>query len=299
MPREKKLGPGELGPPWTVLKLLRWTTGYFEQRDVTGTPRLDADLLLGHALGLDRVELYARTDQKVDDESRRAFRQLVKRRAAGEPVAYLVGHKEFWQLDLTTDDRAIVPRPETEVVVEVALDRLPEPNGELRVADIGTGTGAIALALARERPALALAATDVSREALELAGENAEAHELGDRIELFDGDLFEALPEAWRPLDLVVANPPYVPERDRDEVTIEVRDYEPDGALFAGPEGLEVIERLVPAAREWLSDGGWLVFEIGHRQREAARQLLEEAGYTEIDIRRDYEGRYRVASGKA
>ncbi|MFB6373736.1 MAG: peptide chain release factor N(5)-glutamine methyltransferase, partial [Bradymonadaceae bacterium] len=298
MAREKKLGPGELGPPWTVLKLLRWTTGYFEDNDVTSTPRLDADLLLGHVLGLDRVQLYARTDEEVGEQHRKAFRQLVKRRTNGEPVAYLIGRKEFWQLELKVDERALVPRPETEVAVEVALDRLPEPNGEFRVADIGTGSGAIALALTVERDDLAIAATDTSGEALALARENAETHDLSDRIDFFQGDLLDALPEQWRPLDVIVSNPPYVPQGDREEVTIEVRDHEPGEALYAGPAGLEITKRLVPAAHEWLAEGGWLIFEIGFHQNEAVRELLAETGFTDIAIRQDYEGHDRVASGR-
>ena len=298
MPREKELGPGELGPPWTVLKLLRWTAGYFDEEGVTTTPRLDADLLLGHILGLDRVELYARTEMEVDDEPRKAFRRLVKRRADGEPVAYLVGHKSFWEMDLKVDERALIPRPETEVAVETALELLPEPNGELRAADIGTGTGAIALALAHERDDLVIAATDTSAEALELARENADTFDPNDQVSFYQGDLFEALPDEWRPLDLVVANPPYVPKSDREDIMITVRDHEPAEALFGGPVGLAVTERLIPAAAEWLTTGGWLVFEIGYHQGEAVRTLLDECGFVDIDIRQDYEGQDRVAVGR-
>ena len=299
MPREKELGPGDLGPPWTVLKLLRWTAGYFDEEGVTATPRLDADLLLGHVLDLERVELYARTDMEVDEEPRKEFRRLVKRRADGEPVAYLVGHKSFWQMDLKVDKRALVPRPETEVIVEVALEKLPEPDGELRAADIGTGAGAIALALAHERDDLRIAATDTSEEALELARENAETFDPDDQISFYQGDLFDALPEEWRPLDLVVANPPYVPDSDREDLMITVRDHEPKEALFGGPVGLAVTERLIPAAAEWLTTDGWLIFEIGYHQGQAVRDMLADAGFVDVDIRQDYEGQDRVAYGRA
>jgi release factor glutamine methyltransferase len=190
----------------------------------------------------------------------------------------------------------LIPRPDTEVLVEVALEHLPEDT-ELRIADIGTGSGAVALALAEERPQAHLLATDISREALELASENAGRQELDERIDFEAGDLLEAVPEPWRPLDAVVCNPPYVAEEDPD-VEIDVRDFEPDRALFAGPEGLDVIERLVPQAFAALKPGGWLFFEIGYRQGEPARRLLEEAGFEDVAIRTDYGDRDRVAVGR-
>ncbi len=298
MTREKELGPGDLGPPWTVLKLLRWTTGFFDDRGVTETPRLDADLLLGHVLDLDRVELYARFDTEVDEQTRTAYRRLVKRRAAGEPVAHLVGHREFWQMQLETDDRALIPRPETEVVVEVALEKLGGSDASVRIADIGTGTGAIALALAEELPAARIAATDRSAEALELAARNVERQGLGDRIDLFEGDLYEALPEEWAPLEVIVSNPPYVAEGGEAEVEVAVRDHEPDEALFAGPDGLAVLERLVPGAPEWLAEGGWLVVEIGHDQGEPVRGMFEQAGFEAIEVVEDYAEHDRVVVGR-
>lgn len=296
MPREKDFGPGDLGPPWTVLKMLRWTSQFFEQKDVTDTPRLDADLLLGHVMDLERVQLYTKTDELVPDDERTEFRALVKRRAAGEPVAYLVGRRSFWQLELHCDDRALVPRPDTEVLVEVALETLPEDE-ELRVADIGTGTGAVALALASERPAWDIAATDDDAEALSLARENVEATELDEHVYLYQGDLLEAVPEPWLPLDAVISNPPYVADEDPD-VEIPVRKHEPAEALFAGPDGLGVIRRLVPAAFEALAPGGWLMLEHGHRQGSPVRELLQEAGFEAVETRQDYGERDRVTLGQ-
>lgn len=291
MTREKELRPDDLEPPWTVKKLLRWTSGYFEDQDVTETPRLDADLLLGKVLELDRVQLYARSDQPVSEEERTEFRQLVKRRVAGEPVAYLVGHREFWGLEFSTDDRALIPRPETERLVEAALDRLPEDES-IRVADVGTGTGAVAVALADERPAWEMLATDVSSEALELAAQNVEHHGFGDRIELLEGDLLDAVPEDWRPVDAVVANLPYVPAGDRGDVMIDVRDHEPDQALFAGDGGVETIGRLIDQADEALAGDGWLMLEIAHDQGEHVRSMLE--GWEGVDVVEDYGGHDRV-----
>jgi len=297
MVREKQLDPDDIGPPWTVLKLLRWTADYFEQRDLSATPRLDADLLLAEVLDLDRVELYARFDTVVDESDRASFRDLVKRRASGEPVAYLIGRKSFWQLELEVDDRAMIPRPETEVLVEEALEELPA--GEARsVTDVGTGTGAVALALARERPDLRIAATDISADALELAGRNIERHGFDDRIELFHGDLFGALPERWKSPDAIVSNPPYVPEEDRGELSIEIRDHEPDRALFAGTDGLAVLNGLIEGAAEVLAPGGWLFVEIGASQGDAVAERFERAGFREVEVRPDYDDRDRVVRGR-
>jgi release factor glutamine methyltransferase len=296
MPREKDFGPGELGPPWTVLKLLRWTAKFFEERDITETPRLDADLLLSHVLDVDRMDLYLKTDEEVPDAARDRFRALVKRRARGEPVAYLVGHREFWETDLKCDRRALVPRPDTEVLVETVIDTL-EADGDYRMVDIGTGTGAIALALADAFPDATIAATDISPDALELAAENVQAHHASDRVTVFEGDLLEALPDEWLPLDAVVCNPPYVKEDDPD-LQQAVLDHEPAQGLLAGPEGLDVIERLIPESFEALRAGGWLFFEFGYTQAEPVYTLLDEQGFEGIEIHQDYSDRDRVASAR-
>ncbi|MFB6262692.1 MAG: peptide chain release factor N(5)-glutamine methyltransferase [Bradymonadaceae bacterium] len=292
MAREKNQRPEDLGPPWTVRKLLRWTTRFFDEEANSESPRLDAELLLGDVLEMERVELYARSDAPVDEEERGEFRQLVKRRAAGEPVAYLVGHRPFWGMDLKTDDRSIVPRPETEVLVETFLDEFPDEPG--RVVDVGTGAGPIAIAVANERPRLEVAAVDVDADALNLARENAARHGLDDRIDFYRGDLLEALPERWFPLDSILSNPPYVPEDDRESLAIDVREHEPEEALFAGPDGLDVIRRLLPTARDRLAEDGRLVVEIGHDQGRAVRNLAREAGFGEYRIETDYSDRDRV-----
>ena len=296
MPREKDFGPGELGPPWTVLKMLRWTSNFFEERDVTETPRLDADLLLSHVLDVDRMDLYLKTDEEVPEAARDRFRAMVKRRAGGEPVAYLVGHREFWETDLKCDRRALVPRPDTEVLVETVVDTL-EADGDHRLADIGTGTGAIALALADEFPNATIAATEISSDALELAAENIEAHSASGRVTLLQGDLLDALPDDWGLLDAVVSNPPYVKEDDPD-VQQAVLDHEPAQSLLAGPDGLDVIRRLIPQAYEALRGGGWLFFEFGYTQAESVYTLLDEAGFEAIEIHQDYSDRDRVASAR-
>ncbi len=286
--------PDQLGPPWTILKILRWTTHFFEQKKVTDSARLDAELLLAHVLGFDRVKLYTHFDRPMSSEELVDYRALVKRRAQGEPVAYLLGTKGFWDLDLKVDRRALIPRPETEVLVEEVL-ALVDADTDATLVDVGTGTGAIALALAEERPRLRVAATDTSPDALALAAENAEALGLAERVHLFGGDLMSGVDADFFPCDFVVSNPPYIAEDERDEVMRDVKDYEPTGALFAGADGLDVIRRLIPAAYDALAPGGYVLCEMGYRQGAAVCELLDEAGFAAARIRKDYAGRDRIA----
>ncbi|MFW5966775.1 MAG: peptide chain release factor N(5)-glutamine methyltransferase [Persicimonas sp.] len=289
--------PEQLGPPWTVLKILRWTTHYFEKKEVTESARLDAELLLTHVLDLDRVALYTHFDRPMDSEELDAYRALIKRRVEGEPVAYLIGRRGFWDFELEVDPRVLIPRPETEVLVEEALERI-EANQSATIIDVGTGSGAIALALARERPEATVIGTDTSADALEVARENAQRLGLGDRVEFVDGDLFEGVEQRWLPCDFVVSNPPYVAERDRDQIMTDVRDFEPEGALFAGEDGLDVIRRLIPAAHDALAEGGHFLCEIGAEQGEAAERICQEAGFTQVNIRKDYSDRDRVVCAR-
>ena len=282
-----------LGPPWTILKLLRWTTDFFKQKGID-SPRLDAELLLAHVLDVDRIHLYTQYDRPLIDEELSAFRALVKRRSRREPCAYILGNREFWSLELAVDPRVLIPRPDTEVLVETVL-KLLDTDSAGHLVDIGTGSGAIAIAVASERPLLQVAATDTSEDALDLARKNASTHQLEERISFFEGDLLDALPDTWRPLDFVVSNPPYVEERDRDDIQPEVRDFEPANALFAGEDGLDVIRRLIPQARLSLRPGGYLLFEIGHRQAEAVRDLLATQDFEDIEVITDYGDRDRVA----
>ncbi len=284
------------GPPWTILKLIRWTKGFFDDKGIDSA-RLDAEVLLAHVLGLERIQLYAQFDRPLNEDELAQFRALVKRRAAREPAAYLVGHREFWSLDFHVDQRVLIPRPDTEVLVEACLERIDE-DAAGRLVDIGTGSGAVAVAVASERPNLQVAATDASADALEVARQNA-ARLLPERkIEFFEGDLLDALPTDWRPVDMVVSNPPYVAEPERAEMEADVLDFEPADALFAGDDGLDLIRRLIPQAKEALKPGGWLLFEIGYRQGDAARKLLEDQGFSEVEIIKDYGRRDRVAAGK-
>jgi release factor glutamine methyltransferase len=289
--------PEDLGPPWTILKILRWTSHFFETKDATASPRLDAELLLAHVLGFERIKLYTHFDQSMNEEDLAEYRALVKRRVAGEPVAYLLGSKGFWEIELAVDERALIPRPETEVLVEEILELVGE-DSQATLVDVGTGTGAIALAVAHERPNLKIVATDISEGAIALAEDNAEALGLGGRVRFTRADLLDGVDPSVLPCEIIVSNPPYVAEDERDEVMIDVKGFEPDGALFAGADGLDVIRRLVPAAFDGLAAGGHFLCEIGYRQGQAVKDLFEDAGFVDIAVREDYSDHDRVVRGR-
>lgn len=246
--------------PWTVGRLLTWTTGWLTERG-SDSPRLDAEVLLAHVRGCPRIHLYTAFDEVVAEEPRGRFRELVKRRAAGEPVAYLVGGREFYSLLLAVSPAVLVPRPETESLVVRVLD-LCRDAAAPRIVDIGTGSGAIAIALAKHLPRATVVASDLSAAALEVARTNAERHGLIERLAFVESDLFAAaeLAGAW---DVIVSNPPYVREDEFASLPRDVREHEPRAALVAGPRGVEVIERLAAEAVGRLRPGGWLVLEAG------------------------------------
>jgi release factor glutamine methyltransferase len=277
---------------WTILDVLVWTTARFGERGIA-SPRLDAELLAAHGLGLSRVQLYTQFDRPLDASELAGLRELVKRRQAGEPVAYITGRKEFWSLDLAVDARVLIPRPDTETAVEEALERLPT-DATGRVADVGTGSGAIALALARARPGLAVLASDVSPEALAVARGNAERLALA--VTFVEGNLLAPLLPLG-PFDLIVANLPYVPTGEVPGLAAEVR-REPALALDGGADGLDLVRRLVADAGEALVPGGALVLEIGAGQAAATAELLAAAGLEDLRIRRDLAGVERVVSGR-
>ena len=256
-------------------------------------PRAEAEILLAHVLGRSRAELWARPERGVDADAAAAALALARRRGEGEPVAYLVGHRPFWTLDLEIDPRVLIPRPETELIVECALALLPGAVA-VRAADLGTGSGAIALALAAERPAWRIVATDASAIALTVAARNAER--LGLRVDFRQGDWTGALlpGEAF---DLIASNPPYVAENDPHLAEGDL-PWEPIAALTAGVDGLDAIRRIVPGAVARLADDGWLVLEHGADQGPAVRRLLAVEGLGWIETRRDLAGFERVTLGR-
>ncbi len=275
---------------WTPLKLISWTQGHFVRSQVDA-PRLTAEILLAHALGCDRVRLYLDFDKPLGEKELAAFRELVRRRAAGEPTAYLTGRKEFCGRTFKTDRRALIPRPETELLVEAALRALPEEGAAL---DLCTGSGCVAITLALERPRARVAALDLSPEALSLARENAEA--LGARVELLQGDLYDPLPPGRR-FDVIAANPPYVPSPQVPSLAREL-SHEPAMAIDGAEGGLAVAARLNAGAPAWLSPGGSLVVEMHESHRDLFPRLCRAAGFAEAQTRLDLAGlpRYVVAT---
>ena len=256
---------------WTVGRLLGWTTDWLAARGAE-SPRLDAEVLLAHVRGCPRIALYTAFGEPVPEAQRAAFRGLVKRRGTGEPVAHLVGHREFFSLPFAVTRDVLVPRPETEGLVVRALDLCRAAEAP-RIVDVGTGSGAIVVALAVHLPRARLVATDVSAPALEVARGNAARHGVADRIEFVACDLV-ADPRAAGPWDVIVSNPPYVREDEFAALPVDVRDHEPRGALVAGPTGVEVVARLAAAAEERLTPGGWLLMEIGPAVAEAAADVI-------------------------
>lgn len=254
---------------------------------------VDAALLLAHALGKPRAWLYAHGDDEATAGTARDFASLVARREAGEPVAYLTGHRGFWRLELTVTPDTLIPRPETELLVELALQRLPA-GGDARVADLGTGSGAIALAIACERPRARIVASDRSAAALEVARANADANGIGN-VDFRHGDWF--VPLRGDTFDLVASNPPYIAEGDPHLAQGDLR-HEPPAALASGSDGLDAIRAIVAGAPAHLAPGGWLLLEHGHEQGAAVRALLHGAGFEEVETACDLEARERVTLGR-
>jgi len=266
--------------------------------------RQEAEILLAHATARPRASFYSHPEQALRAEQESYYRELIERRAKGEPIAYLVGEKEFYSLTFWVSRSVLIPRPETEHVVEAAIEALATMRDEggrtkdsfapnLCFFDVGTGSGAIAVSVLANVPQARAVASDISPAALEVARRNAERHGVADRLALIEGDMFGDFDGE---VDVVVCNPPYVGEDERDILSPEVREYEPHEALFAGQEGLAFIWRLVDEAPRHLPSGGWLIFEIGHSQSQAVRNLLASGGqWTEMEIRNDLAGIPRVA----
>ncbi|GEJ58508.1 peptide chain release factor N(5)-glutamine methyltransferase [Anaeromyxobacter diazotrophicus] len=275
---------------WTPLKLLTWTQGYFARAGVDA-PRLTAELLLAHALGCDRVRLYLDFDKPLGPDELARYRALVKRRGEGEPTAYLTGAKEFYGHALRVDARALIPRPETELLVEAALAALPEEGAAL---DLCTGTGCVAIALALARPRARVTATDLSPEALALAAENAAR--LAAPVTLLQGDLFAPVPAGAR-FDVLTANPPYVPTGELAGLARELA-REPRLALDGGPDGLSVLRRVVADAPRFLAPGGALLLEMHESHAGPLPALCREAGLA-AEVRRDLAGLPRLVVARA
>lgn len=262
---------------WTIGRLLRWTTEFLQQRG-SETPRLDAEVLLAHAHGWERIQLYTHYEDVPGEEVRSRFREMIRRRAEGVPVAYLVGEREFFSLKFRVTPDVLIPRPETEFVLVTLLERARQSGqGGWRICDVGTGSGVLAICAAKHLPDSQILAIDKSPQALAVAKENAIRHHVADRIEWLESDLLEAVPSEMT-FDFIISNPPYVSEAEFANLPTTVRNYEPYQALVAGPRGTEVIERLIPQAAEKLVTGGYLIFEISPMICQRVCELVEADG---------------------
>jgi release factor glutamine methyltransferase len=257
---------------------------------------MNAELLLMFVLGCDRAHLYAHPERELNREERTGYEAALAERARGVPAQYITGHQEFWGMDLIVSPAVLIPRPETEHVIETVLELAggSSLSPSIRVADVGTGSGCIALALAKELPQAEIHAVDISPAALEIARANAARHQLESRIHFREADLLAG--SAPNFFDLVVSNPPYVGESERDEVQLEVRKFEPRSAVFAGGAGTEVIERLIPQAYASLKSGGWLVMEISGTIAEDVKPLLH--GWNDVQVKNDLQSIPRVVRAR-
>lgn len=281
---------------WTIQKLLNWICDYFEKSNID-SPRLSAEIILSHVLNLGRIELYTNFDKLVARPDLEKLRGLVKRASENEPVAYLTGRCEFYSLALTITPDCLIPRPETELLVERAIEFLRSRNTSQSVCDLCTGSGCIAVAIAKNHKNCEVIATDISDDALKVAKQNIERYSLTEKIKLFQGDLFEPLiPQLDKcKFDLIVCNPPYVTSGEYDTLDKNVKNYEPKNALEAGTDGLDIYRRIIESIEPFLKSDAALILEIGHSQGKSVRELLENTGYfTQIDVKKDFQDNDRV-----
>jgi release factor glutamine methyltransferase len=299
---------------WTILKILRWTADYFREKGVS-EPRASAEVLLAQVLGLSRLDLYLRYDQPLTLDELSRFKALMLRRLQGEPVAYLIGYKEFWSLDFQVAPGVLIPRPETEILVAAALEAAREimeaeaqnyPKSENRKPitsplwglELGVGSGAVVVSLAKELPRLTWLALDLSAPALAVARQNARRHGVAERLVFIQCDLLAALKP--RPaFALLVANLPYVPRREWEQLPKDIKDYEPPQALLGGEDGLELIRELARQAHQYLQPGGCLALEVGAGQAEKVLKLLQQTeAYEGLETLADYQGIPRVVRAR-
>jgi release factor glutamine methyltransferase len=281
---------------WTIQKLLNWVTEYLTSKGIE-SPRLSAELLLSHVLALKRIDLYTQFDKQVPQQQLNNLHDLVKRAGLHEPVAYLTGKTEFYSLELDITADCMIPRPETELLVQRAIELLRTRCGTQFVCDLCTGSGCIAVAIAKNFPDARITATDISDAALKIAARNVEKHQLKERVRLLCGDLFEPIIQQLdvSQFDLIVCNPPYVSTSEYENLNTNVKDYEPASALLAGEDGMDVYRRIIKKVDDFLKPDAALMLEIGYAQGPAVRELLEQTGvFTEIKIEKDYHDNDRI-----
>ncbi len=281
---------------WTVRRVLEWTTGHL-QKHGSETPRLDAEILLAFSRECPRIKLYTEYDEVLSDAVRAKMKSLVQRRAAREPVAYLVGYREFFSLPFRVTSDVLIPRPDTETLVMEALE-VVKPLAAATVVDLCTGSGCVAVSLAKNAPASQVTATDISPAALEVAAANAAANGVESRVTFVKGDLLTALP-AGTQFDVIVSNPPYIRTDELKTLDADVREFEPQLALDGGADGLDLVRRIFSGIRQSLKSGGWLLLEIDPSQFPVVNQLAEQQGtFTNVASIKDLNGNLRVWRGQ-
>lgn len=283
--------------PWTILKLIEWTTSYFDSHKIEGA-RASAEILLASALGLKRIDLYMRYDQPLSLQELAIFKALIKRRVKREPVAYIIGNKEFWSMDLDVTKDVLIPRPDTECLVEQALAYVPGKNSNevWKILELGTGSGAIILSMATQRPQHRYFASDRSKKALTVAEGNAKKHHLSDAILFFAGDWFNPIKNNIHNFDMILSNPPYIPNKVIADLEPEIALYEPKIALDGGKDGLDSLNLIINQAPSFLKPAGFLILEIGFDQKEKISEIASNCSkYELIRVVKDYAGHDRVA----
>lgn len=281
---------------WTILAVVQWTADHFKSHQID-SPRATAEILLAHVLGISRIDLYLRFDQPLNQTERNRYKSLIRRRIEKEPVAYILGEKEFWSLPMIVNRNVLIPRPETECLVEEALAEIPDrpTDPPFQVLELGTGSGAIVCTLAAQRTSQAFIALDISMPALETARRNIDRHVPGVSVNLLCGDLCSAFHRQRALFDMIVSNPPYIVAADIDGLQPEVARYEPHEALNGGKTGMMVLERIILQAPDYLRSGGILIMEIGYDQFDAVKAFTEKSGqFKDISVKQDYSGLDRV-----
>lgn len=286
----------QIEPERTIINILQWTTSYFKTNDID-SPRVTAEILLAHALKLKRIDLYLRHDQPLNISERNLFKTLIKRRINKEPVAYIIGSKGFWNIDLLVSKDVLIPRPETECLVEEALSFLSKNKacGKKKILELGTGSGAIILAIAAQQTDNHYFASDISLKALGIALKNAKYLGLDNKIIFFCGSWFFPVKDKNNLFDIIISNPPYIRRSDIKTLQPEINRFEPITALDGGEDGLDCIKQIVNHAHKFLNKGGKLLLEIGYDQKKAVDEIIKETGrYEKTYFKKDYSGFDRV-----
>lgn len=287
---------------WKVKDLLEVSEGYLKERHIEA-PRLTAEVLLAHQLGIERIQLYLNFDKPLIKNEVDGYRRLIKRRVNHEPIQYITGLQEFWSLELHVDPHVLIPRPESEVIVETALEKLSQPSptskNSLNILEVGTGSGAISIALAKELANVSIYASDISSDALRIAASNAVRHNVSEKIRFVEGDLFSPIKDRSMSFDMIVSNPPYVSGEDFLTLAPEIRDNEPEIALNGGKDGFCFIDKIIGQGAGHLNSGGWLIIEMSPDQTVKALSMIEKTGlYSDTDRITDYSGLYRLIAAR-